>query len=153
MMMGGLQAQASQQPIMESPQQEMEQPIQEQAASEIQGRNMVMVGADGGSRSYSVGGSGGAPQDEVGNAYQRLAERGERYAQMPRREVPPIGPSPERPYRGPMNMEDFGRYQEEVNQPQNFPYGKAAMIGGGLMLGAALLSQLLKKDEKNRKKP
>ena len=158
MMMPGMQGQPPQaSPVEGAEQQVMREEVPQEQASEPQGRNVVMVGADGRSGTYSVGGSGGAnqppPQDEVGGAYQRLADRGERYNQMPREEVPPIGPAPERPYRGPMNMEDFQQYQEDINQPQPFPYGKAAAIGGGLMLGAALLSQLMKKDEKKRKKP
>ena len=153
MMMPAPQEQVSPQqvPIEE----QIEQPITEQAIPEAENRNVVMVGADGRSGTYSVGGSGGqgSPQNEVEGAYQRLADRRERYAQMPSRDVPPIGPAPDRPYRGPMNMRDFENYQEAINQPQGFPYGKAAAIGGGLMLGAALLSQLMKKDEKKRKKP
>jgi len=159
MMMPGMQGQPSQPPPVEGPEQQvMREEVPQEQVSEPQGRNVVMVGADGRSGTYSVGGSGEGPnqpppQDEVGGAYQRLAERGERYDQMPREEVPPIGPAPERPYRGPMNMEDFQQYQEDINQAQPFPYGKAAAIGGGLMLGAALLSQLMKKDEKKRKRP
>jgi len=153
MMMSGPQGQVSphQVPIEE----QIEQPITEQAIPEAENRNVVMVGADGRSGTYSVGGSGGqgSPQNEIEGAYQRLSDRRDRYAQMPSREVPPIGPAPNRPYRGPMNMRDFENYQEEINQPQGFPYGRAAAIGGGLMLGAALLSQLMKKDEKKRKKP
>ena len=49
-----------------------------------------------------------------------------------------------------MNMDDFAQYQEDLNAP-GFPYGKAAAIGGGLMLGATLLSQLLKKEDKKKK--
>jgi len=133
-----------------APQQEVqgEEAVQQQPATEAENRNVVMVGANGRSGTFSAGGQGGSE-----GAYQRLADRGERYAQMPARDVPPIGPNPERPYRGPMNMEDFGNYQEGVNQPQGFPYGKAAAIGGGLMLGAALLSQMMKKDDKKRKRP
>ena len=153
MMMPGPQGQVSPQqiPVEES----VQQPVQEQAIPEAENRNVVMVGADGRSGTYSVGGSGGqgSPQNEVEGAYQRLADRRERYNQMPSRDVPPIGPAPNRPYRGPMNMRDFENYQEEINQPQGFPYGKAAAIGGGLMIGAALLSQMMKKDEKKRKHP
>ena len=155
MMMPGMQGQPNA-PQQVPSEEAIEQPLQDQPVSQAENRNMVMVGSDGGSRSYSVGASGGqgSPQNEVDGAYQRLADRGERYTQMPGRENPPIGPNPERPYRGPMNMRDFGNYQEEINQPQGFPYGKAAAIGGGLMLGAALLSQMMKKDEeKKRKKP
>ena len=156
MMMPGMQGQTG--VPQQVPEEAIQQPIpeQEQAISEAENRNMVMVGSDGRSGTYSVGASGGGqgdPPNEVENAYQRLADRGERYAQMPSRDVPPIGPAPNRPYRGPMNMRDFENYQEEINQPQGFPYGKAAAIGGGLMIGAALLSQMMKKDEKKRKKP
>jgi hypothetical protein len=151
MMMPGMQGQTGV-PQQVPAEEAIEQPVQEQANAEAENRNMVMVGSDGRSGTYSAGASGGPP-NEVEGAYQRLADRGERYAQMPSREVPPIGPAPNRPYRGPMNMGDFANYQEGINQPQGFPYGKAAAIGGGLMIGAALLSQMMKKDEKKRKRP
>jgi len=123
---------------------------QAQTAARAENRNMVMVGSDGRSGAFSAGSSGG--QDDTQGEYQRLNDRGERYAQMPARDVPPIGPAPNRPYRGPMNMRDFNDYQEGINQPQGFPYGKAAAIGGGLMIGAALLSQMMRKDEDRKRK-
>lgn len=141
LMMGG-QSQMPQPNIEEAPEQQMmeEQPIQQsQPVSEPQGRNLVMVGANGSSGSFSGGGGYGDVGDQ-----QPVQE-------PPSQRMPPIGPPPNRPYRGPMNMDDFQQYQEEINQPQGFPYGKAAAIGGGLMLGAALLSQLMKKDEKKRR--
>ncbi|MDP6704206.1 MAG: hypothetical protein QF775_01830, partial [archaeon] len=88
----------------------------------------------------------------IDQAYQRLEERRDRYAQLPPRNTPPLGPEPNRPYRGPMNMRDFADQQAALNAPQSFPYGKAAAIGGGLVLGAALLSQMMKDDEKKRKR-
>ena len=133
-------------PIMQMPEEQAAtqgvMPIAQEAQASPE-RNVVMVGADGRNGTTSGGAQG---------AYDRLADRGERYAQMPTRDVPPIGPVPNRPYRGPMNMGDFANHQETLNQPQGFPYGRAAAIGGGLMLGAALLSQLMKDDEKKRKR-
>ena len=156
MMMSGMQGQTGI-PQQVPAEEAVEQPVQEQPATQAENRNVVIVGANGRSGTYSVGASGGyegrRPQDEVEGAYQRLADRRDRYAQIPSREVPTIGPAPNRPYRGPMNMRDFENYQEAINQPQGFPYGKAAAIGGGLMIGAALLSQMMKKDEKKRKRP
>ena len=161
LMMPGMQNSSNMQqpPLQQGPQegpaqQVMEEPQQERGA-ESQGQNYVMVGADGSSGSFSRGGNGAnlpqnAPEDPVEDAYSRLAERNDRYAQMPDRPLPPIGAPPNRPYRGPMNMDDFAQYQEDLNAP-GFPYGKAAAIGGGLMLGAALLSQLLKKEDKKKK--
>lgn len=141
LMMGG-QSQMQQSSMQEAPEQQMmeEQPIQQpQPVSEPQGRNFVMMGANGSSGSFSGGGGYDDAVDQP-PVQEPSSQR-----------MPPIGPPPNRAYRGPMNMDDFQQYQEEINQPQGFPYGKAAAIGGGLMLGAALLSQLMKKDEKKRK--
>ena len=113
-----------------------------------------MVGADGSSGSFSGGGGIDDSQPDPMESESRRAfmDRVDANREMPDRPLPgPIGPAPNNPYRGPMNIADFERYQDNLNQPQGFPYGKAAAFGGGLMLGAALLSQLMKKDEKKRK--
>ena len=117
-------------------------PIAQEAQSSPE-RNVVMVGSDGRTGAVSGGAEG---------AYERLAERRGQYDQMPPRDFAPLGPAPNRPYRGPMNIGNFANHQEALNQAQGFPYGRAAAIGGGLMLGAALLSQLMKDDEKKRKR-
>lgn len=140
--LGGEMNQGQKLSPMEEGQPQMEM-IPEQKEAENQ--NMVMVNADGGSGSHSVGGFGGDynpnPLQEAENNFnQNLDDAFNR---------PNIGPN--MPIGGPYNN-PLNQNYEPAQPNQGFPYGKAAMIGGGMVLGAALLSQMLKKDEKTKRK-
>lgn len=125
--------------------------VQEQAVSQPVERNYVTVTSDG-----STAGTVSATEDASRNPWSWADEEiarsdrliAERAKNPPQIELP--GPPPSSPYRGPMNMQDYWNYQEEVNASRQvqFPYGKAAAVGGSLMLGAALLAQMMKKDKK-----
>lgn len=118
--------------------------VQEETASQPVERNYVTVTSDG-----STAGTVSATEDtsrgpwswadeEIARSDRLISERAKNPPQI---EFP--GTPPSSPYRGPMNMQDYWKAQQA-----QFPYGKAAAVGGSLMLGAALLAQMMKKDKK-----
>lgn len=132
-------------PQMDQKQEQMEV-VPEQSEMQAENQNMVMVNADGGSGSHSIGGFGGddSPIEGNPNALQQAENSfNQAFNQRPQGPNMPIG----QPYQNPLNQ----NYQPVVPN-QGFPYGKAAMVGGGMLLGAALLSQMLKKDDKPKGK-
>ena len=115
--------------------------------------NLIQVDSQGGSRSVSGGGN---------NFYQGLDENGrqlynerdqimqEGNANIPDR-VPPnfLGNGNPEDYQNPL----MSQPEDLVGQrPEGFPLGKAAAIGGGLALGASILSSLLSEDKDQKKK-
>lgn len=123
----------------------------EQPSQEI--KNMVQVDSQGGSRSYSQGvdNFNQAPDENE----RRLLDEREQVRQEGNANLPPREPinflgrgnAPE--YQNPHNPEPEDLVQERI-EPMNI--GKGLAIGGGLILGASLLSNMMKKDEKKKKR-
>jgi len=132
---------------------EVENKPQEVEGFNQESPNLIQVDSQGGSRSGSGGGN---------NFYQGLDENGRQLynerdqimqkgnANIPDR-VPPnfLGNGNPDDYQNPFipQPEDLA-----AQRPEGFPLGKAAAIGGGLALGASILSSLLSEDKDQKKK-
>ena len=137
-------------------QEQIVAPPQEQIASTTpnQTRNVVQVGADG--SSSTVAGGSVEPQDpndeiegseELNQAWREFRRRTAAVDERSRRlNLTPnfLGEGNALPYESPQ-----AGYEPVIENPSS-SWGKTAAIGGGLLLGAALLSQMMKKDKKEK---
>lgn len=147
MMMGGENNPLENNPL------EVENKPQELESLNQESPNLVQVNAQGGSGSFSGGGNDFS-QGLDENGRQLYDERNqimqEGNANIPER-VPPnfLGNGNPEDYQNPL----MPQAENLVGQrPEGFPLGKAAAIGGGLALGASILSSLLSEDKDKKKK-
>lgn len=123
--------------------------------SSLENPNLVKVDALGGSGSYSGGSNENELPFSMDERQRNLWEEGNRLSEennanlIPNEPMNFLGQGNAPEYQNPFNPQPEDLVQE---RPEPFPIGKAALIGGGLVLGASLLSNMLKPDEKKRKR-